>query len=80
MAPAACVAEDCLIWASMGRETLDPVKALWPSVGEWQAREVGVGGCLGEHPHRSRGRGDEIGASRWGWVMCQEKGITFEMQ
>jgi hypothetical protein len=46
----------------MGEEALGPVKALFPSVGECQRGDVGVGGWVGEHLHRSRGRGDEI----WG--------------
>jgi hypothetical protein len=28
----------------MGGEALGPVKALWPSIGECQGQEVGVGG------------------------------------
>jgi hypothetical protein len=32
-----------------------------PSVGECEGGEEGVGGWVGEHPHRSRGRGDGIG-------------------
>jgi hypothetical protein len=40
----------------MGGEVLGPVKAQCPSVGECQGREVGVGGWVEEHPHRSRGR------------------------
>jgi hypothetical protein len=43
-------------WASMGGEALGPVKAQCPSVGGCQGGEVGVGGWLGEHPHRSRRR------------------------
>ena len=30
----------------MGREALSPVKALYPSVGECQGQEVGVGGLV----------------------------------
>jgi hypothetical protein len=44
----------------MGGEALGPVKALCPSVGECQEREVGVGG-LGR-----RGMGDGIGGFRRG--------------
>jgi len=33
------------------------VKALFPSVGECQGVELGVGGREGEHPYRSKGRG-----------------------
>jgi hypothetical protein len=35
-----------------------------------------VGGWVGEHPHRSRGRGDWIS---WIGRGKQGKGITFEM-
>ena len=56
----------------MGGETLGPLKALFPSVGECQDGEVGL---VGEHPHRSRGR-------RVGWG-CAEvklgKWVTFEV-
>jgi len=41
--------------ASVG-EALGPVKACFPSVGECQVIEVGVGGREGKHPHRSQGR------------------------
>ena len=39
----------------MGGEVLGPVKALWPSVGECQGQEAGVGGLV------SRGRGKKMG-------------------
>jgi hypothetical protein len=52
----------------MGGEALDLVKALCPSVGECQDREVGVGGLV------SRGRGDGMG----GWS-GNDEGIKFEM-
>jgi len=39
------------------------LKACFPSVGECQSVEVGVGGVEGKHPHRSRerehGRGEK---------------------
>ena len=38
--------------------------------------EVGVGGWVEEHPHRSRGREDGIGGF-WEWEK-RGKGITFE--
>ena len=41
----------------MGGEVLSPMKAQCPSVGKCQGREAGVGGWVGEHPYRSRGRG-----------------------
>ena len=45
--------------------------------GEWQGEEVGLGRCVREHPHRSRGREDVIRC------VLEEgkpgKGITFEM-
>jgi hypothetical protein len=37
--------------SSVGGEALDPVKALCPSVGEYQGQEVGVGALV------SRGKG-----------------------
>jgi hypothetical protein len=59
MAPNTYVAEDGRV--SMGGKTLDPMKAQCPSVGEWEGREVGIGGWVGENPHRSSGRGNGIG-------------------
>jgi hypothetical protein len=44
----------------MGGEALGPVKAQWPSVGECQGWEAGIGGWVGEHPHRSRRKADGI--------------------
>ena len=44
----------------MGGEALGPVKALCPSVGEFQDRETGVGGLV------SRGRGKGIGSFQMG--------------
>ena len=55
----------------MGVEALSPVKALFPSVEECQGSEIGVGECVGEHPHRSLGRRDGIGGFQRG---NQEKG------
>jgi hypothetical protein len=49
----------------MGREALDPVKVLCPSVGEFQGQEAGVGRLM------SRGRGDGIGGFQRG---NQERG------
>jgi hypothetical protein len=49
MAPVAYVAEPC--GTSMGGEALGPVKALCPSVGEYQGQKAGVGRLV------SRGRG-----------------------
>ena len=55
---------------SMGREVLSPVKALYPSVGECQDQEVGVGGLVS----RGRGIGDrDFLEGKPG------KSITFEM-
>jgi hypothetical protein len=53
--------------ASMGGETLGPVKASCPSLGEFEGGDIRVGGCVGvwvggwvgEHPHRTSGRGME---------------------
>jgi hypothetical protein len=59
-------------WSSMEGETLGPVKAQCPSVGECQGREVGVGRWVREYPHRSRGRGEEIGCfHRGNWEKGQ---------
>jgi hypothetical protein len=44
----------------MGGEALGPIKARCPSVEECQGWEVGVGGWVEEHLHRSWGRGDGI--------------------
>ena len=41
----------------MEEEALGPVKARCPSLGECQGGEVRVGGWMGEHAHRSKGRG-----------------------
>jgi hypothetical protein len=52
----------------MGGETLGPMKAECTSVGECQGGEAGVYGRVGEHPHRSRGTGNEIvgfGEGNW---------------
>jgi hypothetical protein len=49
-------------WTSMEGEVLGPVKARCPIIGECQDREEGVCGWVGEHPHRSRGKGERIGA------------------
>jgi hypothetical protein len=46
--------------ASMGIEALGPLKARCPSVGKHQGSNAGVGEWVGEHPYRSRGRGDKI--------------------
>ena len=44
-------------WASMGGETLCPMKAQCPSVGECQGSEKGAGMLVGKHSHKSKGRG-----------------------
>jgi hypothetical protein len=38
-------------------------KAQFPSVGECQGTEAGMGGSVGEHPHKNREREDGIGVS-----------------
>jgi hypothetical protein len=53
----------------MGGEALGPVKALCPSVGEWQDREARVGGLV------IRGRGWNRRFSEGKWV----KEIAFDM-
>ena len=59
----------------MGGEAFGPVKARCRSVVECQGGEAGVGRWVGEHPHRSSGKG-----MGWGfWEEKTGKGITFEM-
>jgi hypothetical protein len=65
MTLAAYVAEDGLVFSSMGGEALGPVKVLCPSIGECQGQEVRVG-RLG-----SRGSGEGIGDF---WKGNQERG------
>lgn len=59
-----------------GRRSLGPAKAQTPSVGKCQGvRQEGVGGQVGEHPHRREGRG-------MGWEFMDVKPgrkIIFEM-
>jgi len=55
----------------MGGEALCPVKALCPSVGEWQRREMGGNRWVGEHPHRSREKWDVIEEL---WTENRERG------
>jgi hypothetical protein len=48
--------------AGREREAFGPVKApQMPQCRGIEGREVGVGGWVEEHPHRSRGREDGIG-------------------
>ena len=47
--------------ASMGEEALGPVNACYPSKEECQGGEARVGRWLGEHPHRSREKEEEMG-------------------
>jgi hypothetical protein len=55
----------------MGEETLGPVKARCPIVGECNGGEVGVGRWVEAHPHRSRRRGNVIEGF---WERNQERG------
>jgi hypothetical protein len=50
MATATYVAEDGLVWASMGGEAFGPVKARWPSVRECPDSRTGAGEWVGEPP------------------------------
>jgi hypothetical protein len=59
-----------------GGTALDPVGMRHPRVGECQGRKVGVGGWVGEYPHRGKGRVYGIGGFSEG---RPGKGITFEM-
>jgi hypothetical protein len=63
MAPVAYVAENALLGIS-GRRAFGPSKAQSPSIGECQSGEVGVGGCMKEHYHRSRGGGGGWGVGK----------------
>ena len=45
----------------MGKEVLGPEGIQCPSVGEYEDRKMGMGGWVGKHPHRGRGRRDGIG-------------------
>ena len=45
-------------WSSVGGKALGPVKVLFPSIGECQGQEAGVGGLV------SRGRRERIGDFR----------------
>ena len=47
-------------WTSVRGEALGPENIGCPSVGECQGGKTGVGGWVGQHPHRGRGREDEI--------------------
>jgi hypothetical protein len=51
--------------ASIGVEALGLLKAQSPNIGECQVSEAGLVGA-GEHPHRSRERGDGIVGLRRG--------------
>jgi hypothetical protein len=64
--------------ASMGGEVFGPMKARqMPQCRGTKGREMGVGGWVEEHPHRSRGREDGRGGL---WEEGElGKGITFEM-
>jgi hypothetical protein len=55
-------------WSSMGGEALGPVKVLYPSIGECQGQEEGVGGLVSRKGRKDRGFSEgQLG-----------KGITFE--
>lgn len=71
MAQSAYVAEDALDWLQWEESSLGPVNAQCPIVRKCQDREAEVGGWVGEHTHRSRGREMEEGDSRGGF---QERG------
>jgi hypothetical protein len=61
----------------MGGEAFGPGKARFPSVGECEGGKVGLGGWVGENPHRIRENG---GRDRGLVDGKQGRGITFEMQ
>ena len=59
MAPAAYIAEDGLVWHQW-EETPLVLWRLMPQCRKCQGRKAGVGGRLGEHPHRGMERSDRI--------------------
>jgi hypothetical protein len=60
----------------MGGEALGPVEAWCPIVEECWGSEAGVGGWVGEHPHRGKGEGARHGEFAEG---KPQRGISFEM-
>jgi hypothetical protein len=62
----------------MGGEVLGPMKGQWiPQYSRIQGREVGLGGWLEEHLHRSRRKEDMVSCF---WEEGKPgKGITYEM-
>jgi hypothetical protein len=50
----------------VGGEALGPEGVRCPSVGECLRGKTGVGGWVGEHSHRGRGKEDELGGFRRG--------------
>lgn len=54
----------------MEKQTLDSVKALYPSVGECQSGEASKGGCMGGSLSKKHVEGDNIGVF---WMGNQEK-------
>ena len=48
---------------SVGGEVIRPEGVPFSNVGEFQGGKAGVGGWVGKHPHRGRGREDVIGGS-----------------
>jgi len=49
-----------------GEAPFGPMKAHFPSVGEFLGVEVGVGAWVGEHPHRSKVKGNGMEICRGG--------------
>jgi hypothetical protein len=45
----------------MGGEAQGSVKARYSIIVDYQGRDAGMRGWVGEHPNRSRGKGDGIG-------------------
>jgi hypothetical protein len=58
----------------MGGEALGTEKSGFPSVGEFEGRELRVGVWVGEHPHRRRRTGNGIGGL-WGGGIWKEDNI-----
>jgi hypothetical protein len=47
---------------------LGPEGVTWPCIGECQGWKAGVCGWVGEHPHRDRGRGGDMGDLEIGYI------------
>jgi hypothetical protein len=57
--------------------SFDRRRDLWscPHVGECQGSWVGLGGLVGEHPHRSKGKREEGRGKRKGFLLWIAMGL-----